>query len=39
MTKEFENMKKENIIIKNELKEKTKMIKDMKLTTKRRYRT
>ena len=32
MTKEFENMKKENIIIKKELKEKTKMIKDMKLT-------
>ena len=32
MTKEFENMKKENIIIKKELKEKSKMIKDMKLT-------
>ena len=32
MTKEFENMKKENIIIKKELQEKSKMIKDMKLT-------
>ena len=32
MTREFENMKKENIIIKKELKEKSKMIKDMKLT-------
>ena len=32
MTKEFESMKKENIIIKKELQEKSKMIKDMKLT-------
>ena len=32
MAKEFANMKKENIIIKKELQEKTKMIKDMKLT-------
>ena len=32
MTKEFENIKKENIIIKKELQEKSKMIKDMKLT-------
>jgi hypothetical protein len=31
MTKEFENMKKENIIIKNELKEKAKMIKLLKI--------
>ena len=32
MSKEFENMKKENMNIKKELKEKSKMIKDMKLT-------
>ena len=32
MAKQFENMRKENISIKNELKEKTKLIKDMKLT-------
>ena len=32
MTKEFENMKKENIGIRKELQEKSKMIKDMKLT-------
>jgi hypothetical protein len=32
MSKEFENMKKENMNIKRELKEKSKMIKDIKLT-------
>jgi hypothetical protein len=32
MSKEFDNMKKENMNIKRELKEKTKMIKDIKLT-------